>query len=423
MNGRKRGSLALAVLLCAALLAGSLELDAARGAGPVFEVYIDALEQYDLDVAFNPATGSYLVAWSSTQDSYTQDLWARAVLMDGTLLPAINLYSTANQKVNKLSIAADTSRGQFLVVSQLVAGISTNWVQAMLVDWNGSPFGTTLLFSTGAYWNSGAGPSVVYNPQADEYLIVYEDTNDTNCAVAKVYAYRLDAAGLSILSSAEVGGCTANQYSLYARAAYYPGSNQYQVVYINVDTTGGMVYLRTRWLSADLSQLGPETVLASSTYMRDFSIINGPDGFLVTYTGKDASNRPQVYSQYLDSGGNLLGNPIQVTGEQIEQFAWSVPRAAFIGSLGYVVTWDFLASSTLPDSFDSYYRLLRGHPEPPPSPQMVLADGENHQTGPLVSCAPDMQCLLLFRDDSSGDYDIYARQLILQRQSLPLVVK
>jgi hypothetical protein len=424
MNWHKRISILLAVLVCAGLLAGSLELDTARGAGPIFEIFGDSLQQYYLDAAFNPATGSYLVVWNTYEDDYTQDLWARPVLLDGTLLPSFNIDSDAGNSMEKVAIAADTTRARFLVVVQYTDHSGYSQILSHTVNWNGGQISLAYTFTTGDWWDYGAGPAVAYNPQADEYLLVYEDTSDTNCSYAKVMAARIDPESLTSSTPVEVGGCDTSEYSYYGRVAYHADSNHYQLIYDRVVLGTSDDYLMTRSLSADLSQVGTAVEIASGVrYATDMSIASGPGGFLVAYMGRDDNDYLQVYGQFIGPYGALLGSSIQITNEQIEQFAWYTPKLSYFGSLGYVVAWSLIPSSTPPDSFDAWYRIVPDRSEQPQTTQMLLVDGSSHQGFPVVSCVPEMQCLLIFLDDNSGDYDIFGRQVHLTRQSLPLVAK
>ena len=423
MKRQKRSSLVLVALVCSGLLAGSLRLDAAQGAGPAFQIFGDSLEQNYMDVAFNPATASYLVVWATAQDSYTQDLWARPVLLDGALLPAFNISSDSGSLMNKLAVATDTTRGYFLIVAVDDNG-SGNWIVARTVNWNGSDLGTTTYIYTGSFWDYGAGPAAVYNPQTDEYLLVYEDTSHTSCSYTQVMAARLDPDSLLPGTPVAVGGCDTSQYSIYGRVAYQPGSNRYQVIYDEIDLSDYSDHLMTRSLSADLSDIGPEVEIASDArYSSDMSITSGAGGFLVTYVGEDDNGLIQVFGQFIDPNGNLVGSLIPITHEQVNQYGWYIPRASFLGALGYTATWSFLLSTTPPDSFDSYYRFVPNRPEPPHTAQMVLANGASHEGNPVVACVPDMQCLLVYLSDQGGDYDIYGRQIFITRQVLPLTIK
>jgi hypothetical protein len=229
-----RISIILAVLVCAGLLAGSLELDAARAAGPIFEIFSDSLHQNYLDAAFNPATASYLVVWNTMQGSYTYDLWARPVLLDGTLLPAFNIDSDAGNTMEKVAIAADTTRARFLVVVLYTDDSGYNQILSHTVNWNGTDIGSTSYFYTGVWWDNGAGPAVAYNPQMDEYLLVYEDTSDTNCSYAKVMAARMDPETLVPSTPVEVGG-VIQAIRLLRPGSVSCGFNHYQLIYDRVD--------------------------------------------------------------------------------------------------------------------------------------------------------------------------------------------
>jgi hypothetical protein len=118
-----------------------------------------------------------------------------------------------------------------------------------------------------------------------------------------------------------------------------------------------------------------------------------------------------------------MGGPIQIPVTMDDPIGVWYPNVAFSGSLGYLVTWGFLKTSDPGDDTDLYYRLVPERPEPPTTPEMVLADGPGDQGYPIVSCALGMQCLMVFHDDQSGDRDIYGRMIFQMRQVLPIVRK
>lgn len=424
MNWRNRFSWILAALVCAGLLAGGLSLDAARGAGPVFEVFSDTLQQDRPAVAFNPATGSHLVVWNTAEDSYTKDVWGRPVLLDGTLLPAFNIDSIAGSMMSHVAIAADTARARFLVVNLYDDNSGFNLIEMYTVNWNGGQISLPVGFTTGSWWDYGEGPAVVYNPQADEYLLVYEDTTRVTCSYPMVVAMQVDPENLDLSTPVQVGGCNTDEWSLCGRVAYHPGSNRYQVIYERIGVSDSSNTLMTRWVSADLSQMGsPVEIAAYPHYTMGMAIASGPGGFLVVYVGEDYDGYYQVFGRFLDPNGNLLGSTIQISDEQVKRVNWNMPNLAFFGSLGYVVAWDFASSYMPPDVFDSFYRIVPDRPEPPHTTPMVLAASSSDESYPTVSCVPDNQCLLVYLDDLSGDYDVYGRPILLARQWLPLMVK
>jgi hypothetical protein len=150
-------------------------------------------------------------------------------------------------------------------------------------------------------------------------------------------------------------------------------------------------------------------------------IASGISSSLAVYLGRDASGHMQIYGQLLDPGGALLGAPFQIPVTMNDPAGVWSPEVAFVSSLGYIVTWG--VQQTSGDTTDDYFRLVPERPEPLHTPEQVLANGPNNQDMPRVACAVGMQCLMVFKDDASGDRDIYGRFLFIDRQMLPIIRK
>src|SRR4030067_535190 len=95
-----------------------------------------------------------------------------AVLVCAGLLAAFNIDSDAGNSMEKVAITADTTRARFLVVVHYNDHSGYNQILSHTVNWNGGQISPAVNYSTGVWWDSAAGPSVVYNPQMDEYLLV-----------------------------------------------------------------------------------------------------------------------------------------------------------------------------------------------------------------------------------------------------------
>jgi hypothetical protein len=432
MNLRNKISIALAVLIGVALLAGSFGPGAARadprhaiqGISPIFEIYSDTLKQNYMAVSFNPGTASYLVVWNTWQDNFTADLWARPVFMNGSMGPVFNIDSIASNIMDTPALAGDPLRGRFLVVYYLYDGSGTYKILVRTVSYNGNQIGPPITITSEPSSSSGLEPSVVFNPHRDEYLLVYGDTSDPACSYSKLLTVRINAETLSLSTPVEIGACTTDEYYYNGQAALHPVFDQYQLVYALKDEVNSTYYLMTRWLSGDLSQIGaPVEMNNSLSNIEMANIDSGMRGYLATYIGQDLGGHMQIYGQFINPDGFLQGGPIQIPVTMNAPLGVGWPRAAYFGSMGYIVTWGYLQTSDPADTVDLYYRLVPERPEPPQTVEKVLADGPGNQGLQIVSCVRGVQCLMVFQDDSSGDEDIFARQLFIDRQMLPFVMK
>jgi hypothetical protein len=418
---------ALAALVCIGLLGSSFGFDTARadvinGVSPIFEIYSDSLTNYYMVAAFNTGTASYLVAWITQQDANTTDLWARPVFMDGKVGAVFNIDTSASYYMSFPALAADPTRARFLVAYHSEDTTGWNSLLARTVSYDGSLISSAITIMGGEPMYIST-PSVAYNPQLDEFLVVYDDTSDPTCGHSRLYAVRINAETMTVITAVEIGSCTTDEYSYQGNVALHP-SNQYQLVYTQYDNVNSTYYLLTRWLSADLSQMGaPVEMNNSKSNIEKVLVASGTGSYLAVYLGIDASSHMQIYGQFIGIDGNVMGGPIQIPVTMDDPAGVWFPSVAFRGSLGYVVSWGFVKTSDPGDDPDLYYRLVPERPEPPTTPEMVLADGTGDQGYPVVSCALGMQCLMVFHDDQSGDRDIYGRMIFQMRQVLPIVRK
>jgi hypothetical protein len=410
------------------LLAGNFRLDAAQakpqvginGISPIFEVYSDTLNQNTMVLAFNPATASYLVVWSTEQDSYTTDLWARPVFMDGRLGPVFNIDSSPNIGMYYQTLAADPGRLRFLLVYYTRNDSNDITILARTVSWNGGQISSPVTLMSGHY-SSSREPSVVYNPNRDEYLVVYDDSSDPGCSYTKMYAVRINAETLALTPPVQIGQCTADEYSYNGQVVLNIPADQYQLAYARYVDTNSTYYLLTRWLLADLSQMGVPVELNSSLSNEDVvHIASGPNGYLAAYFTIE-SIYFQIYGWFIRLDGSLEGEPFKIPVTMEQATSACSPSIAYLGALGYIATWCSQTAANPSNLTDVFFRLVPDRPLPPNTKELVLANGPDSQYYSLVSCALGRQCLLIFQDDSSGDRDIFARQFFINYQLLPIV--
>ncbi len=223
--------------------------------------------------SYSPISNTYLVVWHDQDDG---DIDERVINADGTLgsvhsvsisgtQPAVAYNSTANEylivfagpatgdkDINGRRVAAD---GAFVGT---VFTISVNAADQPLpqVDYNatddeylvvwsdertdqGDIYGRrvdadeTLLGSGDFLIASGAdaqgAPSVAWNEDDNEYLVVWHDYRDSGVTGADIYGQRVAADG-SLLED-EIALCTASENQQYPRARYIPAYGRYFVVW------------------------------------------------------------------------------------------------------------------------------------------------------------------------------------------------
>ncbi|MEM7309920.1 MAG: hypothetical protein AAF682_24815 [Planctomycetota bacterium] len=218
-------------------------------------------------------------------------------------------------------------------------------------------------------------PEVAYDPDRDQYLVVWHSDDDTGALVNnenEVYAQFLDADGQPLgtrlrLSEMGVDGDNAHDGSRPA-VAYNPVLGEFLVVWhgIDEDDLGEEIYgqrvdAATRSeVGADdfrISRMGGEDEDPFGTASRPDVVYNAVlDEYLAVWGGKDAGGGSDrgVYAQRLDGLGGELGADDALIGYGGPVQDPNVVAAAAAGADGYLVVWEhgeFDSSGTLQQAF------------------------------------------------------------------------
>ncbi len=213
----------------------------------------------DPSVAYNSTSQEYLVVWGGFVAISQAEIFAQRVAADsGDVLEAddIQISNRGSSSQDFASVAYDRRDNQYLVV----------WEGNSLVDGSGSEiFGQRLdasaseigdddfqVSNVGANADDefhGFGPSVVYNPANNEYLVAWE--GDPGLAPLVDDEFEISGQRLNASTGAEIGGDfqisatgpdgDPNFGAFISNPAYDPTRNTYLVVFEADDDTGALV--------------------------------------------------------------------------------------------------------------------------------------------------------------------------------------
>jgi hypothetical protein len=300
----------------------------------------------DPAVAYNSQNNEYLVVWSG--DDNTGSLVNEEFEIFGQRLNASGTEVGANDfRISDMggdgvtdynaflpALAYNSTDNQYLVVWQgddSTTPLVNNEFEifGQRLNASGTEVGTNdfRISDMGPNGNTAYGgylPAVAYNSQANEYLVVWQGTDNTAPLVAgetEIFGQRLNATGTEVgtndfrISDMGPNGNTA--YGGYLPAvAYNSQSNQYLVVWYGDDNTGSLVDGEFEIFAQHLDASGAEVG------DNDFRLSDmGPDGntaYEATYPAVAYSSADKVYLlvwQGDDDTGPLVDEEFEIFGQ------------------------------------------------------------------------------------------------------------
>ena len=296
--------------------------------GPDGSGVYDALQPA---VVYNPDENAFLVVWSGDDDSgglvnEEFEIWAQRIDASGTLIGGNLRISDmgGTGDLHYVAVTPDVVYNTQEMVYLIVWGGDDN--VGGLVDGEYEVFGQLMdaagagvgpndfrisdMGGTGAPDYGGTVPAAAYNPNANEYLVVWQGDDNVGGLVDnefEVFSQRMDAtlAGLgpNDYRLSDVGGIGDAAYDVSSPpdVAFNPIDDEYQVVWAADDPVDGIVdgelEIFAQRLTWDIQGVGPNDErisdvggLGNTTYLADDPVVAAHDAtghFLVAWTGDD----------------------------------------------------------------------------------------------------------------------------------------
>ena len=249
------------------------------------------------------------------------------------------------------AIAFNSDADEFLVVWEdyVWQSIGTLGIAAQRIGVNGTLIGESFpAVGEWFFFRSFQNPDIVYNPSANEYLLVweYEQSSDDH----HIYARRLSSTGAAI-GSDHIHIADTSKFESNPQVAYNSTDNEYLIIWEhrNVDsiTTGSGTIdiiqndIHGQRVSSNGSVLGSPIVITNgsldqSTPSVAFGSTNGQ--YLVVWQDTQSTGETDIYGQRIGRTGALAGGKIAISTWEYNQVK---PRLAYNNKANeFLILWE-----------------------------------------------------------------------------------
>lgn len=194
------------------------------------EIIITASRDYETSpsVAYNPSTDEWLVVWDRAYDVHNRDIEAAVLDASGSVQARFTVASGLDDQANP-SVAYGSNYGEYLAVWEDLTYTSENLnLVAQRVTSDGSLVGGVIPITTWEY--EQVNPELDYNPDLDEFMVVWEDHHWAWGATADIYGQRVSADGTSVGGNFGISWEDGNR-RLNPDIAYKPETLEYLVTW------------------------------------------------------------------------------------------------------------------------------------------------------------------------------------------------
>ncbi len=306
----------------------------------------------------------------------------------------------------------------------LVAGLVVGLVAGVLVgaagaaEEGGAPVGSNFRVGGGLAADDETTPEAVYNFVADHYLVVWNDNRRLGINGWEIYGQLVAGDGSAVAPDFRISGNGAISDESTPAVVYNPDTDQYLVVWTDVRSYD----IYAKLVSSDGSPVGADFRVNTGAKQRDdepavgYSQDSGT--YLVVWSdGRDRYTRgSDIYGQLVSGDGSPVGSNFRVNdGEGIG--SEGLPAVAYnLKSEQYLVTWtDGRKKSRVGDVYAQLVAadgLLVG-------PNFRVSGGGGHRTArnirPAVAYNQDAgEYLVVWEDErklTTRGWDVYAQRV------------
>ena len=312
--------------------------------------------EFNPAVAYNPNADQYLVVWQDARktDTHLYDIWGQRVGGDGSKLgPNIRISRGVNSGEYTPAVAFSTTSNRYLVVwadgrDKLTKG---DEIYGQQVRAGGALAGGPFVISDALAVGNETAPAVAWNSNANQYLVVWEDTRSgASPSPFDIWGQRVKAGGSMAGANFRISGPfgpPVPTMETSPEVAFNATSNQYLVVWTdfrNFATRGGDIYGARIKAGGAIAQADIQICGVAADEddgHADVAWNSNANQYLVTWT--DGRNNPargnDIYARRVKAGGNMAGLDFRVVdamglGYQTESAVAFSPDAN-----RYLVTW------------------------------------------------------------------------------------
>ncbi len=364
------------------------------------EVIAFGSSAFDPRVAYNDNRGSYMVVFSMDGGG-SDDIYGQAIAADGTLTGPVFAIGAAAEEERLPDVAFDPANLQYLVVweRRFSGPEETSIICGRRIDEDGNSLGDEIDLSPST--SSQEDPAVAYNPDEQQFLVVWSDERNGAASDWDIYAQRVRADG-TLPDQGNFAVSTARYDQYYPTVAYSTVSHQYLLIWYDDHNLGKEIYgQRLHWLGFPL---GAEFCLSAAEGAHEEPAVaynNNDHEYLLVWTADpDGDGDTDIYGRRYDRDGLGMGEPfaiVEAAGSQTHP----VIQYRFTNG-NYMVLWDDEASGQVRGC------LLTGQGAPVPG-IFTVADGMN--AAMVLGTAQDKVLVVFSQYNAATGYDIRGRFL------------
>ncbi|MDY6874869.1 MAG: hypothetical protein SWK90_01510 [Chloroflexota bacterium] len=384
--------LALALLAVTATVALSWSaVDPVTGAGPDFMVSLPLDDQADSSVAYNSDDDEYLVVWGDDRgdnaDIYGQVFSASGIPQDDNFV-----VSNAADEQNGPYVAYNSTDHNYVVVWGDKRGGLDYDVYGQVVGADGTLSGNNFVVNGDA--SDQVPGDVIYDPNANHYLVVYVDDGDN-----RVEGQMLNPTGGLLAPNAfGISGGGGDR----PRVAYNSHRNSYMAVY----QQGADIYGQA--VAADGSLSDPAFAICDdaadqTTPNVEFNSNSSVYEYLVVW-GDERDSNWDIYGQRIDEDGNPQGGEIVISAAADDQYSPDVAYNERVNQ--WLVAWHDYRNQGASGA-DIYAQRVRGADGSLAGQgNFIIYDGPHNQRSVALAARPSLlgaEYLAVWGDQRSDD--------------------
>jgi len=311
--------------------------------GPWFAISTGSNDRATPAVAFSATSQEYLVVWvyDTNDDHVHYDIWGRTVAWNGSSMGVEKqVFTWANRAFNSPRVAWDSVHNQFMVISSVYDTQNFWWndIAGKLVMSDGStPYSHFQVYQDPAVQpNQG---DITYNPVADEYFVVWMETNSSTGE--DIYGARVAWDGGITRSAYAMAKETSNDSNPVIATnrgdAYFLALRKF----VNVSSKYDLCF-RLLNLTGDAYYAGDTTAhcvtLGRSFLAPDVENIAGTDTWLVT-TEFAADEGHQVFAMFIELGNTTIDLATYVEAADTPGWTFTNPIVT-TGGPGFLIAYE-----------------------------------------------------------------------------------
>jgi uncharacterized repeat protein (TIGR01451 family) len=327
-----------------------------------------------------PAHQMSFVVWMDSRDG-GKDIWGQLIAPAGNALQGVNfkLSGADEDKFPELAYAQiGAVNGRFLVVWERETAVGESEVYGQMVrgaslNSVGNPgdlIGANFQISD-AMAGRGAAPSVAFDPVNDQFLVVWADDRGGVDIEREIWGQIVDTNGVDVGTNFQISAQSGYEYAPLVE--YHPEQAEYLVVWNRDPSFPSQSNVHAQRVSPAGALSGGRidvAVTAGQEECSDFTINRDTGSYVIPLnTGPSLTNRIKVEMQKLDRNGVLVGTRDQIATDVLENKG---PIAAVYGST---------------------------------------------PIGPGAGVAAVGEVLFAWRDNRSGDMDVYGRMVEVKQDT------